>query len=319
MMDQIIKNFAKQFLYEPTIENDVAAGTYSKFIVSGMGGSNLAASLIKRFGSDVDIISHRNYGLPHISDPEKTLVIATSFSGNTEETLSSYEAALAKEISVVAIATGGKLLELARKNNMPYIQLPGTGIQPRTATGYILIATLKAMGNTGLLAAIAAFGKNFEPSRYEARGKEIAGILKNKVPIIYASEANVGVAYNWKIKFNETGKIPAFYNILPELNHNEMTGFDVAESTRSLSEKFTFILLKDSEDHPRIIRRMEVLGDILEKRNFPVTSQELSGATPVEKIFSAICTADWAAYYTALNYGVDAEQVPLVEEFKRAL
>lgn len=318
-MDQTIKDCAKQFLYEPVIENNTLPGSYSRFIVSGMGGSNLAAALIKRLDPALDISSHRNYGLPHISDPARTLLIATSFSGNTEETLSSYEEALVQNIPVLAITTGGKLLELAQKNNKPYIQLPSVTIQPRTATGYILMATLKAIGNDALFAEIAAWGKTFDPSNYEKHGQEMAGLLKDKVPVIYASEQNTGIAYNWKIKFNETGKIPAFYNILPELNHNEMTGFDTVESTKPLSEKFSFILLRDGDDHPRIVRRMLVLEEILRKRGFQVIRHELLGARPIEKIVSSICIADWASYYTALHYGVEAEQVPLVEEFKRAL
>ncbi len=128
---------------------------------------------------------------------------------------------------------------------------------------------------------------------------------------------NEAIAYNWKIKFNETGKIPAFYNIFSELNHNEMTGFDVKDVTKDLSKNFTFILLKDNADDERIQKRMRILKKLYEDRGLSVIEIELQGDTAFQKIFSSIILADFAAYYTAMGYGLDPEQVPMVEEFKK--
>ncbi|MBI2506768.1 MAG: bifunctional phosphoglucose/phosphomannose isomerase, partial [Candidatus Colwellbacteria bacterium] len=139
------------------------------------------------------------------------------------------------------------------------------------------------------------------------------------IPIIYSSRRNIALAYNWKIKFNETGKAPAFYNTFPELNHNEMTGFDVQETTRELSDKMFFIFLKDEDDHPKITKRMEVLERLYRDRKLSVAVVSLEGNSKMEKIFNSLTLADWTAYYTAKRYNVEPEQVPMVEEFKKLL
>jgi glucose/mannose-6-phosphate isomerase len=156
--------------------------------------------------------------------------------------------------------------------------------------------------------------------------------LKNYVPVIYASNHNSSLAEIWKIKLNETGKIPAFYNVLPELNHNEMTSFDVSDSTAELSNKFYFIILKDMGDNPKILKRMQVLEKLYEDRNLKVETIEIPAHNAFSiadaggknenvwhKIFSSLLLADWTAYYTALEYGLEPEQVPMVEEFKKLI
>jgi len=150
-------------------------------------------------------------------------------------------------------------------------------------------------------------------------GKALAYRIKGKVPVVYSSSENAPIAYNWKIKLNETGKIPAFMNVLPELNHNEMNGFDVHPSTRPLSRVFHFLLLKDKNDNEHVQKRMEVLASLYEARKLPVMTLELKGKTVLEKIFSSLLLADWLAYHTATLYKVDPEQVPLVEEFKKLI
>ncbi|MFA5937162.1 MAG: SIS domain-containing protein, partial [Candidatus Paceibacterota bacterium] len=153
----------------------------------------------------------------------------------------------------------------------------------------------------------------------EEIGKTLAQKIKNYVPIVYASSRNLSLVYNWKIKLNETGKIPAFYNVLPELNHNEMTGFDVKDSTEELSNKFYFLILKDKEDNSKILKRIDVLEKLYKDRNLEVETIEIKGENIWEKIFSSLLLADWTAYYTALEYKQDPEQVPMVEEFKKLI
>jgi glucose/mannose-6-phosphate isomerase len=139
------------------------------------------------------------------------------------------------------------------------------------------------------------------------------------MPIIYTSTLHAAIAYNWKIKFNETGKIPAFCNVVPELNHNEMTGFDVKTKTIPLSRNFHFVFLKDADDDRRIIKRMNVLEKLYRDRGFKTEVVLLQGKTPIAKIFNALNLADWTAYHTAKIYGVEPEQVPMVEEFKKLI
>ena len=316
-----IKNFYKQFEYEPAVENKKALKKFESFVVAGMGGSNLAAGLLKAWRPDLQIIQHRNYGLPALplKTLKKSLFIASSYSGNTEETISSFAEAVKRKLPVAVIAAGGKLLDLARKRKKPYIQIPNTGIQPRLAVGFNLMAILKLMGNENGLREAGELKNLLKSNEYERAGKSLAKKLKGHIPVIYVSERNSAIGYNWKIKFNETGKIPAFTNVFPELNHNEMTGFDVKEGTKELSRKFSFIFLKDPADNLRIIKRMNVTERLYREREFPVEVLILNGQNALHKIFSSILIADWASYHIAGEYGVEAEQVPMVEEFKRLI
>lgn len=320
-MYDAIKNFPKQFEYEPVVENAEYLKKYTKFAVLGMGGSHLAADLIKAWNPFFDIIVHSDYGLPEMRREvlEKTLIIASSYSGNTEETLDGFVQAREAGFPIAAISVGGKLLELAKEANTPYVQMPDTGIQPRSALGFSIKGLFKIIGEEKALGELKTLTGTLDPGRCEEQGKTLAEKLKGAVPVIYDSRKNYPIAYSWKIKFNETGKIPAFCNSIPELNHNEMTGFDVKEVSRLLSERFYFLFLRDSADHPKVRKRMEVLEGLYKDRGLRAEALELAGRTQFEKIFSSLLLADWAAYYTAEQYGLEPEQVPMVEEFKKLM
>ena len=320
-MRDAILNFHTQFEFEPEIIHEENLGDPKEFVVCGMGGSNLAGDLLEIVSPGTDIYSHRDYGLPPWSDTrlKKSLVILSSYSGNTEETISSYWAAKPKDVSMAVISAGWRLLEIAKHDKLPHIELPDTGIQPRMATGFSFLALLALMRKKNELAEARTLAGALTPAEYEEAGKALAERIRGKVPIIYASRRNRGLSYNWKIKFNETGKIPAFANVLPELNHNEMTGFDVGDSTRALSEKFHFIFLRDSADNEKIQKRMDVLGKLYRDRGLPVEEVAVAGDTPYLKIFSSLILADWTALYTGEAYGVETDAVPMVEEFKKAI
>ena len=318
MMDQSIKNFPKQFLFNPEIQNANKLARLSRFIVLGMGGSSLAAELLKMARPGVDIIFHRDYDLPEI-DLKNTLVIASSYSGNTEETISGFEQARRKNLPVAVISVGGKLIELARESGIPFIQLPNDGIQPRMGLGYQIRALFKLMKLDEELLETGRLANSLDVAAAASAGERLAEKLSGRVPIIYASERNGTLARNWKIAFNETGKIPAFYNILPELNHNEMIGFDATAASRPLSEKFHFIFLREPADDERVQRRMKILEKLYRDLGFGVELIDLEGKDIWEKIFGSLLTGVWAAYYLALSYGAEPEQVPMVEEFKKLI
>ena len=235
---------------------------------------------------------------------------------------------LKNNFAVAAIASGGELLRLAEEKKIPYIRIPDTGIQPRQALGFSLLAVLKFTREAGTIAELKKLSKILKPADWEVAGKELAERIKGHVPVIYASSAYLELAYVWKIKFNETGKIPAFCNRFPELNHNEMTGFSAADESSSggdvskaaqLSEKFYFLILRDEDDHPRILKRMEILKKLYEERGLKVEMLDMQGAGTAEEIFTSVMLADWAAYHTAMQYGLDPKNVPMVEDFKKAM
>ncbi len=320
-MKKVFAEFQKQFAYNPIIKNKKKYKKSDRFIVLGMGGSNLAPDIIRNVAPTLYIRSHKDYGLPQMPDKclKKYLIIANSYSGNTEEVLDGLKQAYKKKLNIIIIATGGKLINFAQKNNLPYIQMPNFGIQPRSALGFNCRAILRAMGQNKLYKEAGELAKTLNGKRYEKSGQKIAKALKNKVPIIYASTQNKSLAYNWKIKFNETGKVPAFYNVLPELNHNEMTGFDVKPRTKELSRQFNFIFIRDTKDHKKIQKRMDVLARLYKKRGLPINNIKLSGKNKWFQIFANLLIADWAAYYTSQNYGLESEKVPMVEDFKKLL
>ena len=320
-MRDVILNFPKQFLYEPHLVNGPLPVGLDHYVVLGMGGSALAAGLLQVGHRDRSIVTHRDYALPHIAPHARgnTLVIASSYSGNTEEVIHGFETALRAGLPVVAIATGGRLLELARAATAPYIQLPAAGIQPRMAMGYSVRALLAVMNDQAGLAATHALATTLQPHLLESVAETLATQLRGAVPVVYASTRYAQLGYVWKIKFNETGKIPAFTNIVPELNHNEMTGFDVLPATFALAKPFHFLLLRAHDDEPRVARRMDVLEGLYRDRGLPVTTVALRGDNIYERLFSSVLFADWTAYHLALHYGSDHTNVPMVEEFKKLI
>lgn len=317
-MIQAIKDLPTQFAYQPKIVNRKKLKSAKQFVVLGMGGSHLAADLLKLYQPNLKLTIHSDYDLPLMFDKElkQSLIIANSYSGNTEEVIDGLKLAKTKKLNVVCVATGGKLIKFAKDNNLAYVQMPNTGIQPRNALGFNARALTKVMGLNKIYAELGELAKTLKPAKFQKVGKKLAKKLKNKMPIIYSSVNNLSLAYNWKIKFNETGKIPAFYNILPELNHNEMNGFDVRDKTKQLSAKFQFIFLIDENDHPRIQKRFKILAKLYRARKLPVLTIPLKGKNLWQKIFANLTLADWTAYYVAKSYNIDPEPVPMVEKFK---
>lgn len=316
-IEEAIKNFPNQLKFEPSIENREGLFAAKKFIVCGMGGSHLSADLLKAWRPSLNLIVHHDYGLPELSDNLKDyLIIISSYSGNTEEAIDGFNEAVAKGLNVACISTGGELLRVASEHKKPYIKMPDTGIEPRSALGFSIISVLKMMQEEQAISEIKKTADLLDANRAEKEGKNLAKKLKNFIPIIYTSTKNESIAYNWKIRFNETGKIPSFYNTLPELNHNEMVGFDGEKKTEELLKKFHFIFIEDSTDHHRIILRAEILKDMLEKKGFPIETLKLEGGNIWEKIFSSLLIADWTAFYIAKEYGLKPNEVAIVERFK---
>ena len=319
MMQKAIQDFPKQFLFAPVIERAEKLEQRPASIVSGMGGSHLAADLLKTLYPEKRIIVHSDYGLPSMlyEDLQKCLFIASSYSGNTEEVLDGLEQARVKEMACAAVSVGGKLQKIAEQFSIPYIQLPDTGIQPRMALGFGTLGIMKILAMDEEIRSLRSLADILKPNVLEQEGKRLSELCKDKIPVVYSSARNRHVAANWKIKCNETGKIPAFYNVFPELNHNEMTGFDIVEARKQLSAQFHIIVLADSDDDPRIQKRMEICKRLFEDRNLPVTVLEMNGSTRAERVFNSLLTADWFAYYSGSIYGAETEQVPMVGEFKK--
>ena len=317
-MEEAIKNFNTQFEWKPEIVHGAKLAPARRFELCGMGGSALAADLFKIVRPELELSVHRDYGLPPRTSKD-TLYIADSFSGNTEEALDFATKVQAGGLPLAVIAKGGALARFATEHTVPHIILPPADIQPRSGLGYQTLALAAWVSDEKLLEELAELSSVLAPETLRGAGQKLANELRSKIPVIYASARNAAVAYNWKIKMNETGKIPAFYNVIPELNHNEMTGFDLTPSTEGLSRRLHFIFLSDTEDHPQNQKRMKVTRGLYTDRGLACTEVALWGHGTLEKIFTSLLIADWTALYLAGIYGTEAEQVPMVEEFKRLI
>ncbi len=317
-MRAVILNMPKQLREGLQIAKNVKLpGKFSNIIFSGVGGSAMPYDIISScLQLPLPAFVNRAYGLHHYTN-KTSAIFCISYSGNTEETISAFSEAIDKKFKVCAVATGGKLIEMAKESNIPYVQIPDTGIQPRCATGYLVSAVAKVLANSKIIPdPTEQFLKSslqIDPIRSEGLGKKIADDLVNFIPVVYASDAFKAVAKIWKIKFNENSKTPAFWNYFPELNHNEMVGYT------HLTGKFHVLILKDAEDHPRNLKRMQVTSKLLKEKRVKVTIVDIEGEDKLMKTFSALILGDWASYYLALNYKQDPSPVQMVEDLKKAL
>src|SRR3989344_7093771 len=312
VFEKLIVDFPKQFNFEPQVENAENLPKSESFVGGGMGGSHLAADLIKAAEPSLDLIIHKNYGLPELPTREnltEKLFIAISYSGDTEETLDFAEQALMKKFALAVISKGGKLIAFAKKNNLPYIVLPEANMPPRMATGFIMTALLRLMRRKNEIAALRAARFVVEPR------KKIADIIGNKIPLFYASEQNTAIANFWKIIINETGKRPAFANVFPDLNHNEMASFADADRIGD----FAFIFIKDTNDHPRIIKRMLITKQMFSELSGNVLEINLTGLGHFEKIINSAILAHWTAYFIAQSKKADPLATAMIEKFKNLI
>ena len=318
-MKKTLARFNEQFNWEFEVQNP-RGDSFDKFLIAGMGGSHLGAWLIKSYGPARDMIIHRGYGLPRLPAGalDHRLFIASSYSGTTEEIVDSLSLASNLGMKTAALAKGGTLIEKAEEMEIPYVQFPDTGLEPRMAIGYSMLALARLMGDQWLETAIRSGGNAVKPLMDEKMGVELAERIRGRIPLVWSSQENMSLAFMWKIKFNETSKIPAFCNSLPELCHNELTGLDVVDSTRALSAPLAIIMLEDESDHPRVQKRMQIAREMLRERKIEVERVMLTGSS-FEKAFRSALLADWVSLALADYYGVPNPETPLIAEFKKRM
>jgi len=283
-----------------------------------MGGSSLPADLINDYlGGTLRLDLVRDYQLPKTASADD-LVIAASFSGNTEETLSAFEEARRLGCQTLALSNGGKLAQAAQAAGVPWIKIPDC-VQPRCASGYFFASILTSLYRLGalddsprvLLEDLSEYLEEIQDS-CEEQGRTVADRLRDLVPIVYAPGNLGGMARIWKIKFNENSKVQSFSNTFPELNHNEMVGY-----TRLLM-KPALIFLESRFMHPQIKRRMDVMQELLEKE-MPILRLRFQGETPLRETFESLAVGDYASFHLAQLYGVEPTRVEMVETFKQKL
>ena len=308
-MQSAILNFPNQLKWQPIIEGGQISPV-EHYLLCGMGGSALAGGLLTACDPTIPLTIHRDYGLPTVMAGSPLLIIS-SFSGQTEETLDAYQTAREAKLPLMVITSGGELLARAQRDGVPQIILPDPTIAPRLAVGYFLRALALITGAKQIGDELESLASTLDLAKIEAEGRAIASRLSGRIPLIYSSNRYAPVAYFWKIMMNETAKIPAFFNIIPEQNHNELESFDGA----SLAP-FTIVTLTSADDHPRVTKRFRALAETLPSLNVPVENFPLPELSATACVINSILLASFTALALAEARGVDPAAVPAIEDFK---
>lgn len=325
--DQLRRNFADSMRDDITDEDGVGI---TSIVLAGMGGSALAANIIKNWLYDNLMVPFevvRGYNLPDYIGPD-TLVVISSYSGNTEEALSCYRQAVGGSSRIVIMAAGGELVKLARQHNHMVLELPD-GFQPRLAVmaGFKALACLfedmKLVATTdlrGQLINVAGFLDNVkfamspDNQTEDNFAMQVAEKAAGKVVVIYAASTLGSAAYKWKINLNENGKQMAFYNTYPELSHNEFQGWMLPKE-----KDIVAIQLESSLEDGQIQKRMQTTERILQDYGFDPIKVQAQGSTHIEQLLSTILLGDYVSAYVGILNGIDPTPVGLIERLKTEL
>ncbi len=308
----------------------------NRIVVLGMGGSAIGGDLLRALAEPecaVPIVTNRDYTLPAFVNAE-TLVIASSYSGNTEETLSAFAQARERGAKLLAITTDGKLAQRAQELGVPLLTFRYQS-QPRAALGYSLVSLIGVIQKLGFIGdkeadleeAVVVMESLQEEIREtvpcslpspvtENPAKQLAKRLYGHLPVIYGSGYLAEVAHRWKTQFNENAKSWSFFEPLPELNHNAVVGYQFPEE---LAERILVVMLVSSLDHSRNKARFQVTQEILAQRGIAYETIEAHGGSPLAQMLSAIHFGDYVSYYLALLYEVDPTPVKTINYLKERL
>ena len=299
-------------------------------VITGLGGSAIGGDLLRAYLADkcdVPVIVNRHYYFPEYVG-KNSLVIVSSYSGNTEETVSAYKDAVKRKAMIFCITSGGEVEKIAKKHKHPYVKIPG-GLPPRAALGYSFFPTLIALSKLGfikdqkkginetlaLLSAMSVKYANHNAS--DNRALNLAKTLHGKLPLIYSGADKLDtVNTRWRGQISENAKTLAFGHVFPELNHNEIVGWEVLTD---IMKKIHVVILRDSEDYKRIKLRMDISKGIIGGLADGITEVFTEGKSLLARTFSLLYLADWLSFYLAMLNGVDPSPVKKIDFLKDEL
>ena len=331
----IVERFSEQIKTSYDIENSSILGSYLKIdniIISGMGASAISGDIVQslfidRF--DIPIFVNRQYNLPKWPN-KNTLLISQSYSGNTEETLSTFKNGYQKRCKIIGISSGGKLQELCEKSEIPFIKIPA-GIPPRTATGYMLFSTIFAIKKIGILkndidseieetiSVVNNLKNNIkkEVPEKENISKQLAKKILNTIPQVYGFEFYIPIAKRWCTQFNENSKIICRYDEVPECNHNDIVGWSL---NPEVAKKFTCILFRDIDNESVYIsKRLNFMKKLFEEVSGNVIEIQVKGKKRLAKMIYAMHLGDFTSCYLAVLTEIDPTPVDAITELKSEL
>ena len=330
-MRDLLVNFPEQIKDAVRIGSAAAvpwkAGRFTDVTVTGLGGSAIGGDLLRSYLAgelDIPFTVNRHYFLPEFVG-RSSLVIVSSYSGNTEETVSAHGDAAKRGASVLCITSNGETQRLAKKFRQPVIIIP-KGYPPRAALGYSFFTVLAAMvrmkliaprkkdidETVRLLARKAKTYSSLDPARNPALS--IAQQLFGKLPIIYSSADRFDVVnLRWRGQLAENAKVLAFGHVLPEMNHNELVGWKVL---RRHMKEMVVIFLHDKGDHKRVQLRMGIMKNIVGEYAARIVDASSEGSSLLARTFSLIYLGDWVSYYLAMLNGIDPTPVKVIDYLK---
>ena len=323
-MEGMIRSFPRQLREALAVADRVRLSDsvpVDAALTAGMGGSGIGADLVVTLADDdlsVPFSAIKDYRLPAWAGP-RTLVIASSYSGNTEETLEVLDQALAAGCAVTCVGSGGALADRALERGFDHIEIPG-GQPPRTCLGYSLVQQFEILAHYGLVGRAYRQGIERAAAMLEERQEEIRRIaaqlatqLAGKLPVLYGASRWRPVLSRWCQQINENAKALCWMNVFPELNHNELEGW------HRVRDDFAVVLFRSALDHPRTARRIAISGDILRKRCSTVIELDAVGADVWEQAFWWVHLGDWLSFEMATLRQVDPVRIDTIEFLKAEL
>ncbi len=308
---------------------DISAKSISNIALAGMGGSAIGGELLKSFLSSelkIPFIIHRNYNIPSVINGN-SLLICSSYSGGTEETLSAFESGQNAGCKIICLTTGGELGKKAKEHGYTTVNIP-SGMMPREALGLSFTPLLTIFGRLGLCRdysddvltcaeKLKTWAEEYAFENEANRAFGLAQKLAGKIVIIYSGPDYFdAVGLRLKGQISENAKQHAFSNVFPEFNHNELVGWELSPK---ITDRFAVVILRDKQDHPKIAKRMDIVKDIIEDKGISVNEIISRGDTLLSRIFSLIQLGDYVSYYMALINGIDPTPISVIDYMKSRL
>jgi glucose/mannose-6-phosphate isomerase len=326
MMYQLIQSFPAQLREALSLAAAITVRPpdreFHQIVVAGMGGSGIGADFVAAFirqACKIPSLVVKDYELPAYVD-DHTLLIASSYSGNTEETLAACEQALDRKARVVAITSGGKLAQLAQSNGWDLAPLPPGQPAPRACLGYSLVAQLSVLVKMGfaapaILEEVAAAAELLEADQelFHEKAQQIAGFLRDKITVIYSTSPLEPVALRFRQQLAENAKMLAWHHVIPEMNHNELVGW------RRDQPGLVAMFLRYSGESPSNKLRMQITREVVSE--FASGRMEITGKgeSLAEQALFLVHLFDWVSYYLAELQGLDAMEIKIIDYLKEEI
>lgn len=326
MMDQLVARFTEQL--KEALEIGRAANItkpetpFKNVFVSGLGGSGIGGNFAYEFVRDelkIPFVVSKSYDIPAFVG-HGTLAIASSYSGNTEETLSAMEQMLASGATIIVVSSGGKLIEIAKAKGLDYIKVPDNWPSPRACLGYSIVQQLFILHKTGLVSDHAIKGieasipmLDAEMEDIQSKAKMIAQMLIGKIPVIYTTDRMESVAVRFRQQIDENAKMLCWHHVVPEMNHNELVGW------RIKNDDLAVIFFRNKDDHSRNQVRIDINKEIISHYTSTMIEVFSKGNSLVERSMYFVNLGDWISVYLAELRGVDSIEVKVIDFLKGEL